>query len=186
MRVITGIARGHRLIAPEGLETRPTSDKVKEGVFSSIQFELEGAQVLDLFAGSGQIGIEALSRGASFSVFVEQASDALACIRQNLISLQLTGQAEVIPMSVERALARLSYSEKKFDYIFLDPPYQKGLEEVTLGQIVKANVLKEGGTVIVESSSQTDVRSDELECFKIKTYKTTRFTFFRQNSNLPV
>ena len=185
-RVIAGEFRGRKLITPDGIKTRPTTDRCKEALFGMLQFDLEGVSFLDLFAGSGQIGIEALSRGASFSVFVEQASDALACIRQNLISLQLTGQAEVIPMSVERALARLSYSEKKFDYIFLDPPYKKGLEEVTLGQIVKANVLKEGGTVIVESSSQTDVRSDELECFKIKTYKTTRFTFFRQNSNLPV
>lgn len=184
-RVIAGQYGGRKLATPEGMNTRPTTDRCKEALFGMLQFDLDGVSFLDLFAGSGQIGIEALSRGAAFSVFVEQGREALACIRRNLTSLGLTPQTEVIPMSVERALARLSYSGRKFDFIFLDPPYQKGLEAITLGQIADADVLSENGTVIAESSSKTDVRSDQLECFKIKTYKTTRFTFFRRKQSFP-
>ena len=96
MRVITGIARGHRLTAPEGMDVRPTSDKVKEGIFSAVQFELEGAYVLDLFAGSGQLGIEALSRGAKHAVFVDSSAKSIRCVNENLANTRLSKQAEVI------------------------------------------------------------------------------------------
>ena len=90
MRVITGIARGRKLIAPEGLDVRPTADKVKEGIFSAVQFELEGAVVLDLFAGSGQMGIEALSRGAQRAVFVDSSSKSIKCVNENLRNTELS------------------------------------------------------------------------------------------------
>ena len=96
MRVITGIARGRRLTAPEGLDVRPTTDKVKEGIFSAIQFQIEGAYVLDLFAGSGQMGIEALSRGAKRAVFVDNSQRSIRCVNENLRTTKLERQAEVI------------------------------------------------------------------------------------------
>lgn len=145
MRVITGIARGHRLTAPEGLDVRPTSDKVKEGVFSSIQFDIEGAQVLDLFAGSGQMGIEALSRGAAHAVFVDNSEKSLKCVNDNLKSTRLDRLAEVV--------ARDSYdyirlTSQKFDIIILDPPYRHGHIPKLLP--LAAEKLRDGGFIICE------------------------------------
>jgi len=135
MRVITGIARGHKLAAPEGLDTRPTSDKVKEGVFSSIQFEIEDAYVLDLFAGSGQMGIEALSRGAAHAVFVDSSAKAVKCVNDNLKGTKLDKLAEVI-------------TRDSYDYIRLDPPYRCGHIPKLLP--MAAAKLKSGGFVICE------------------------------------
>ena len=96
MRVITGIARGRKLVAPEGLDVRPTADKVKEGIFSAVQFELEGARVLDLFAGSGQMGIEALSRGAERAVFIDSSLRSIRCVNENLRNTGIERQSEVL------------------------------------------------------------------------------------------
>ena len=96
MRVITGIARGRKLVAPEGLDVRPTADKVKEGIFSAVQFELEGARVLDLFAGSGQMGIEALSRGAERAVFIDSSLRSIRCVNENLRNTGFERQSEII------------------------------------------------------------------------------------------
>ncbi len=145
MRVITGIARGHRLIAPEGLETRPTSDKVKEGVFSSIQFELEGAYVLDLFAGSGQMGIEALSRGAARAVFVDSSAKSIKCVNENLRSTKLDKLAEVISRDSFDYIRLTSW---RFDIIILDPPYRHGHIAKLLP--MAAEKLNDGGFIICE------------------------------------
>ena len=126
MRVITGIARGRRLKEPNGMETRPTTDRVKEGIFSSIQFEVEGRKVLDLFGGTGQMGIEALSRGAAHCTFVDLQKQAVAIIRENVNSTGFADQSTVIQGD---ALAYLSRCREKFDLIFLDPPYESGLLE---------------------------------------------------------
>ena len=123
MRVIAGQARGRRLQALEGEETRPTLDRVKEGLFSSIQFVIEGARVLDLFAGSGQLGIEALSRGASFVVFIDQNPAATAIVTQNCKACGVFGASRVATMSAESFLAG---SREQFDLVFLDPPYRGG------------------------------------------------------------
>ena len=120
MRVITGTARGRRLKEPVGMETRPTTDRVKEGIFSSIQFEIEGRRVLDLFGGTGQMGIEALSRGAAHCTFVDLRKDAAAAIRENLALTDLSDAATVIQGD---ALAYLTRCQESFDVIFLDPPY---------------------------------------------------------------
>ena len=122
MRVITGIARGRRLKEPQGLETRPTTDRVKEGIFSSIQFEIEGRRVLDLFGGTGQMGIEALSRGAAHCTFVDLRKEAVGIIRENLKLTGLEGQATVVQRD---ALAFLTRCREKYDVIFLDPPYAR-------------------------------------------------------------
>lgn len=124
MRVITGIARGRRLKEPQGLETRPTTDRVKEGIFSSIQFEIEGRRVLDLFGGTGQMGIEALSRGAAHCTFVDLRKEAVGIIRENLKLTGLEGQATVVQGD---ALTFLTRCREKYDVIFLDPPYASDL-----------------------------------------------------------
>ena len=123
MRVITGSARGRRLKELTGMETRPTTDKVKESLFSIIQFDIEGRRVLDLFAGTGQLGIEALSRGAASAVFIDRRADAVRLVKDNLELCGLSDRASV------RCGDAMSYlrSGEKFDLIFLDPPYAAGL-----------------------------------------------------------
>ena len=145
MRVITGIARGRKLIAPEGLDVRPTADKVKEGIFSAVQFELEGAVVLDLFAGSGQMGIEALSRGAQRAVFVDSSSKSIKCVNENLRNTELMRQAEVITRD---SYDYIKLTSAVFDIIILDPPYRMGHIAKLLP--LAAAKLREGGTIICE------------------------------------
>ncbi|MBO4431965.1 MAG: 16S rRNA (guanine(966)-N(2))-methyltransferase RsmD [Clostridia bacterium] len=134
MRVITGIARGRKLFTLPGTDTvRPTSEKVKEAIFSAIQFDIEGRRVLDLFAGSGQLGIEALSRGADSAVFVDMSPASLEVVNKNLTATGLASSAEVIRSDYSTFLAR---TKKTFDIAFLDPPYKSGilldaLEKVT-------------------------------------------------------
>ena len=128
MRVIAGSARHLILKTVEGMDTRPTTDRIKETLFNMLQYQLAGCSFLDLFAGSGAIGIEALSRGASMAVFVEDAPRALACIRENLETTHLKDRALVLAMDVMGALKRLEADGKAFDLIFMDPPYDQQLE----------------------------------------------------------
>lgn len=145
MRVITGIARGRKLIAPEGLDVRPTADKVKEGIFSAVQFQLEDALVLDLFAGSGQMGIEALSRGAKRAVFVDSSAKSLKCVAENLNNTGLRDQAEVISRD---SYDYIRSTAKTFDIIILDPPYRAGHIQKLLPLAEKK--LSENGCIICE------------------------------------
>lgn len=149
MRVITGSARGRRLKELEGLETRPTTGKVKEALFSVIQFDIEGRRVLDLFAGTGQLGIEALSRGAECAVFVERRRDALQVIRENLEACGMTDKARVVNGD---AMSYLKSGEK-FDLIFLDPPYASGLLEQALEEIVRFDICRRHGIIVAESTA---------------------------------
>lgn len=145
MRVITGTARGRVLKTLEGEDVRPTTDRVKEAIFSIIQFELEGRRVLDLFAGSGQLGIEALSRGAAYATFTDMSAESVDIVKQNLLSTKLGGNAEVLRIE---ATAFLRGNKKKYDIIFMDPPYSKGILQSTLPYAVK-NV-NDGGVIICE------------------------------------
>ena len=149
MRVITGSARGRRLKELEGLETRPTTGKVKEALFSVIQFDIEGRRVLDLFAGTGQLGIEALSRGAECAVLVERRRDALQVIRENLEACGMTDKARVVNGD---AMSYLKSGEK-FDLIFLDPPYASGLLEQALEEIVRFDICRRHGIIVAESAA---------------------------------
>lgn len=148
MRVITGTARGRRLKELKGMDTRPTTDKVKESLFSIIQFEIEGRRALDLFAGTGQLGIEALSRGAASAVFVDQRNDAVQLVRENLKLCEFTDRAQVV---CGEAMAYLSSVREKFDLIFLDPPYADGLLEKAVAHIARFDILKPHGIMIAES-----------------------------------
>lgn len=147
MRVITGSAGGRRLKELEGMETRPTTDRVKEGLFSALQFEIEGRRVLDLFAGTGQLGIECLSRGAAFAVFVDQRRDAAALVRENLALTGLRDRARVIQ---GQALEVLERNGEKFDLVFLDPPYGSGLLEEALARLTGFDILNPRGIIIAE------------------------------------
>lgn len=151
MRVITGIARGRKLKELPGMETRPTTDKVKESVFNIVQFDIEGRQVLDLFGGTGQMGIEALSRGAAHCTFVDLRKEAAAVIRENLAHTGLADQAKVIQGDY---LAFLTGCRDKFDLVFLDPPYNTGMLEKALETITKIDNVTENGIIVCESAAE--------------------------------
>jgi len=147
MRVITGSARGRRLKELEGMETRPTTGRVKEGLFSALQFDIEGRRVLDLFAGTGQLGIEALSRGAASAVFVDRRADALALVRENLALTGLQDRAKVVSGDGPEFLRAC---RERFDIIFLDPPYAAGLLEPALALIQERDLLAPYGSAAAE------------------------------------
>ena len=149
MRVITGSARGRRLGELEGLETRPTTDRVKEGVFSALQFEIEERPVLDLFAGTGQLGIECLSRGAPSAVFVDRRRDAVRLVRDNLEATGLSERARVVQGD---ALDFLRSTGERFGLIFLDPPYASGLLEEVFQELARRDfhTLLPGGIIVAE------------------------------------
>ena len=151
MRVISGSARGRRLKELQGMDTRPTTDKVKESLFNIIQFEIEGRRVLDLFGGTGQLGIEALSRGAANCTFVEQRRDAVALIRENVKDCRFQEQAKIVQGD---ALSFLASCREKFDVILLDPPYNKGLLEESIQSIAKFDILAEHGIIVCESAAE--------------------------------
>lgn len=171
MRVITGSARGRRLKSLEGLETRPTADRVKEGVFNIIQFDLEGRRVLDLFAGTGQMGIEALSRGAAKAVFVEQRRDAAELVRDNLKTTQLSDRANVV---CGDALAYLAGAKEKFDIIFIDPPYAAKLWDAALDAISRFDILSNHGIIVCESPMEQEMPEPEPPYFLHRTYRYGR------------
>ena len=155
MRVITGALRGKRLVALEGLDVRPTSDKVKEAVFSIIQFDLPAAQVLDLFAGGGQLGIEAISRGAKSCVFVDRSRDAVDIVRKNVDSCRISSQARIVNSDSIDYLRRAAKNKAEFDIVFADPPYERGLLERVLPLI--SEVIKPLGTVVCEHESELEL-----------------------------
>ncbi len=146
MRVITGTARGRRLISPEGLDVRPTTDKVKESLFNIIQFDLEGAVVLDLFSGSGQLGIEALSRGAEKVVFVDSSRKSLDVVKKNIDLCKFSDKSVAV---LSDAFTFLKTTKEKFDIVFLDPPYRKKLCDASLELL--SDCLNKNAVVICET-----------------------------------
>ena len=147
MRVITGKARGVTLLTPEGMQTRPTADRVKEALFSIIQFDIPGARVLDLFGGTGQLGIEALSRGAKSAVFVDEREAACKLIRENLKKTQLEKDGKVVRSDY---LDYLKKCKEQFDIVILDPPYAEVFLENALKMITEIDILQSGGIIIAE------------------------------------
>ena len=177
MRVITGSARGAKLKTLEGLATRPTSDRVKEAVFNIIQFEVEGRRVLDLFAGSGQLAIEALSRGASYAVLVDQNADAVKVIKDNLTKTKFDQQASVFQSDYLRFL---STTRETFDIIFLDPPYAEKFLENALRKISEIDILSEGGIIVCERSREKVLPATvgDLICSKDYNYGKTAVNLY--------
>ncbi len=171
MRVIAGKHKSKPLESLEGRNTRPTMDKVKEGIFNSLH-DVHGLG-LDLFAGSGALGIEGLSRGMDKVIFVDQNFKAVKVIQANLKQLNLTEQSEVYKNNADRALKALNKREIQFDYIFLDPPYNKGLIDKALEQIAEFNLLKESGIIVCEFSNQEDIDPKGFQVIKQYHYGLT-------------
>lgn len=169
MRVITGTARGRKLQAPDGMDTRPTTDLVKEAVFSVIHFIVPCANVLDLFAGSGQMGIEALSRGANKAVFVDSSRKALDVIKQNVQNTGFAKQAKVLSGDAESFLKN---AVEKYDIIFLDPPYNQGYPDKLLPILGKP--LSENGVVLYEHDKKEELPEETEDLVLKKRYRYGR------------
>ena len=165
MRVISGELRGRRLLEPEGRDVRPTTDQVKEAMFNIIQFDIEGRRVLDLFAGTGQLGIEALSRGAGECVFVDDSRDSLRLVRENLRRCGLSARVE--PCSALDFLRR----RERFDLIFIDPPYDSDLAGQAMEAVKAFDILSKGGIMVVESRRETALPSLGEDYGGEKTYR---------------
>ncbi|WP_243124094.1 16S rRNA (guanine(966)-N(2))-methyltransferase RsmD [Pelotomaculum schinkii] len=180
--MISGSARNRKLKVPGGLTVRPTADRVKEALFNILREHVPGCCFLDLFAGSGSIGIEALSRGASVAVFVEANHRHAAIIKENLKACGLEPSARLITAKVTEALHLLAREGQAFDLVFLDPPYLKSLEAVTLADIDRYHLLKPGGMVIVESSKRDCLPQsvDGLRLLRAEKYGDTILSFFRR------
>lgn len=182
MRIIAGSARSLPLKTIEGEDTRPTTDRIKETLFNILQREIPGSYFLDLFAGSGQIGLEALSRGANYAVFVENSKKAAACIEDNIHFTKFDTQSKLMTSDVMTAL-RTMEGKYKFDLIFMDPPYQKDLEKDVLEYLKNSSLLKEDTLIIVEASIKTDISYIEemgYELIKCKKYKTNMHIFLKR------
>ena len=179
MRVITGKARGVTLKTPEGLQTRPTADRVKEALFSVIQFDVPAASVLDLFGGTGQLGIEALSRGAKSAVFVDESEKACRLIRENLKRTRLEQEGRVVRSDY---LAYLSRCGEKFDIIFLDPPYAEVFLENALKKITEIDILQSGGIIVTERPLGKELPYEFADYTRSKDYKygNTLITLYRK------
>ena len=182
MRVITGKARGVQLKTPEGMLTRPTADRVKEALFSIINFDLPNAAVLDLFGGTGQLGIEALSRGARSAVFVDQREDACKIIRENLRRTKLEAQGRVVRSDYLDYLRR---SREKFDIILLDPPYAEVFLENALKCITEIDILQTGGIIVTERPVGKELPFDYPGYTRSKDYKygNTLITLYRKTES---
>ena len=167
MRVISGTARGRKLKEPQGFDIRPTSDMVKESIFNIIQFDIEGRTVLDLFAGTGQLGIEALSRGASRAVFVDSSPEATKLIKENV---QLCGFSDRSTIKTCDASGYLKNAEK-FDIIFIDPPYNTQLADKTLERIFEFDKLNTNGIIICETKADKPLTDIPPPYFIYKEYK---------------
>ena len=181
MRVISGKARGVTLKTPTGMATRPTADRVKEAIFSIIQFDLPGASVLDLFGGTGQLGIEALSRGAKRAVFIDEREDACKLIKENLKRTKLESQGQVIRSDYSAYLKSVS---QKFDIIFLDPPYAEVFLENSLNLITQIDILQSGGIIVTERPVEKALLWNFPGYNRSKDYKygNTLITLFRKDA----
>jgi 16S rRNA (guanine966-N2)-methyltransferase len=191
MRVIAGSARRMPLKTLAGDATRPTTDRIKETLFNMLQPDIPGCRFLDLFAGSGQMGIEALSRGAVYAQFVDSSRKAAAVIKENLDFTKLGGLARVDCMTVAKALHRLDRfaarepGKRRFDVVFCDPPYGLGLEKEALGIMGAGQAVADGALVVVESALGTDFGYAQALGFSIekeKAYKTNKHVFLRKGA----
>ena len=182
MRVISGTARSLILKTPKGTSTRPTTDKIKETLFNMISNELYNATFLDLFAGSGGIGIEALSRGAKEAYFCDIDREAIRCIRENLEHTKLIDKATILKGNFEANLEKIKTHEKKFDIVFIDPPYQKGFEDKCLDILINSTLIDEHTLVIIEEEFKTDTThlSKAWYIDKVKEYKSNKHIFMHK------
>ena len=175
MRIVSGSRKGHTIYAPKGRDTRPTSDRVRENVFNIVAPWIEGARVLDLYAGSGAMGLEALSRGAASAVFVEADAEAVRTIERNLDKLRLTG-ATVVRVGATTGLAQEAAAGRKYDLVLADPPYAM-TDYDTLARYLP-RVLAEDGLLVFESDARTEPELEGLAVRTSRKYGSTRVTVF--------
>jgi len=180
LRVISGRLKGKKLFALKGLSLRPTSDRVREAIFDILQKFPPGERVLDLFAGTGALGIEALSRGAKRAVFVEGSASSCAVLLRNIESCQLSSQAEVLAREVQAGLKALESRKEVFDLVFLDPPYGKGLALQALRDLSRGSLLAPDALIVAEHSPQEDLAFiPDLERIDRRKYGGTEVSIFR-------
>ena len=178
MRVIAGKCRSLQLKTPKGNNTRPTLDRIKETLFNIIQSEIPGAVVADIFAGSGALGIEALSRGASRSFFIDNDPEALKCIEENLVFTKLISSSVILKGDVFSNLDRINADH--LDIIFIDPPYEKGYEEKLFEKLRMMDNIDKETLIILESAIDKVFSFEGFDIVRIKEYKTNRHTFIRR------
>jgi 16S rRNA (guanine(966)-N(2))-methyltransferase RsmD len=181
VRVIAGALKGRRLVSPKGRTTRPTTDRVRIACLDTLEPWLPGARFLDLFAGAGGVGIEALSRGAASAVFVETDRAALSALGENLSRLGLAERCRVLRREAGRAITEMAREGERFTIIFLDPPYDLPLAETTLAQLSDGRLLAEGGIAAVQHRTKAPLpsRAGVLSSFKARRFGETTLTFFR-------
>lgn len=179
MRIITGSARGTKLKAPRGLDTRPTTDRVKESIFNILGGEVVGVQVLDLFSGTGNLALEALSRGAAHAVAVDMSTVCGQIIQENAVHAKLQDRLELCRQDVFRVLERLAQTGRAFDLIFCDPPYNRGLVERVIERIEALGVLRDTGIIVIEHSRHepVDVCCQRLRVVRSEAYGETIVSF---------
>ena len=184
MRVISGVARGKKLNSLEGLETRPTLDRVKEALFNIIQFNIKDKKILDLFSGSGALAIEALSRGAKEAVLCDSSNKAIKIINKNLEDTRLKDNARVLNEDYLKALTILKNETKKFDIIFLDPPYKSDFIFNSINKIIEYNLLEEEGIIVIETDDKEKIERikniKEIEVYDIRKYGIVLVIFIRK------
>lgn len=185
MRIITGSAKGCRLKAPKGLATRPTADRVKESVFNILSNAVMEAEVLDIFAGTGNLGLEALSRGAAKAVFVDKSSESIKIIKENAEQTRLVSQTEIIKGDVIACLERLARQAINFDLVFCDPPYSKGLVQQSLLVLDRLDILNDEALLVIEHDSKDDINLllEHINLIRSERYGATTISFFRFNKN---
>jgi len=181
MRVVGGSAKGHRIHSPRGRMARPTADRVKKTIFDILGSRVTGTRVLDLFAGSGALGIEALSRGASRAVFVESDPGAVRAIRDNIEHCRVGLGAEIFKGRADAAVRSMGRSGESFDLIFVDPPYDLGMAGAALNLLSEGRVLEEGACIVVEWSSDEKFDHPEARLKKVneRVFGRTIITFFQ-------
>jgi 16S rRNA (guanine966-N2)-methyltransferase len=183
MRIIAGEARSVPLITPEGLETRPTSDQIKETLFNMMQMYTAGSVFLDLFAGSGQIGCEALSRGAKRAVFVDQGNEPIRCIKHNVEKIKMADRALILKQEAVSGIRTCEAEGIVFDIIFMDPPYEKEMERGILEYLKTSSICTSETLIIIEASKKTDFTYLDIlgyDVIKDKLYKNNRHLFIQK------
>ena len=186
LRVISGIAKGHKLKTLEGTATRPTSDRVKESLFNIISPCINDKTVLDLFAGTGSLGIEALSRGASDCVFVDANPKCIRIINDNLLHTKLASKAHVMNCSYREAIDILKKQKKYFDIVFMDPPYNKNFIQESLKLLAYSGIITNGGLIIAEKSIKDEAPENvgDIKLYDERKYGDTVLCFYRVESDI--
>jgi 16S rRNA (guanine966-N2)-methyltransferase len=181
MRVISGIAKGKKLLSPLTMETRPTLDRVKESIFDIIQMKIYGSKVIDVFAGTGSLGLEAVSRGAVNCFLIDKGKDTYDLLKQNVINLKFEDKCKIFNMDSYKVLEQLGEGHEKFDIIFIDPPYAKDMIPPAVKIIEKYRMLSNDGIIVTKIDSKEEIYegTTEIKIYNHRKYGNTTICFYR-------